>query len=453
MRKRFCVIFFLLCVLVPSLRAQEGQDGPSRIREVLAERCANPRVVARERFSREDFFLYYPLPEGAWHATPNVFDQEAGDPLYLPKDQDIVYFSARDLSGARSLFLSEERSDSLWRAPRHPSEALLSRGNEVFPMLSPDGRTLYFASDGLPGLGGLDLFSCKWDETNAIWGEPVNMGFPFNSAADDFLLMDTDDGKYTLFASNRACGKDSVYVYVLEFEADPLRSPVHSEEELAQLEALVPTEHLPSAGRMSGNADTRLYMRKTAELRSLRDSLFRREKDSSLVRTLQPLRDRIASVNREIRQIENRFLRRGTAASALDQEDPEEAQRGFTFLKHPLGAPLNLQVGKADNNYFFEIADTGVLAPESVLPDGIIYQIFLFTSAQHAKEEQFKGILPVHERLNSHLRYSYYAGLFPTYRLALQQLNVVRKLGFPEARIVAYSDGRSIPVNQARQEE
>jgi hypothetical protein len=77
----------------------------------------------------------------------------------------------------------------------------------------------------------------------------------------------------------------------------------------------------------------------------------------------------------------------------------------------------------------------------------------MFTSAQHAREEEFGGITPVYERLNSNLRYAYYAGLFPTYRLALQQLNVVRKLGFPNARIVAYSDGRAITVNRARQEE
>lgn len=455
MKRRLWVIFFLLTLPVSALLGQERGDSLQRVRQVrqvLAERCANPRVVARERFSREDFFLYYPLPKGSWHASPNIFDPDGGYPLFLPEGEDLVYFSARDLSGSRSLFLSEERADSLWRAPRHPGEALLSRGTEVFPMLSPDRRTLYFASDGLPGMGGLDLFSCTWDDVNATWGEPVNMGIPINSPADDFLLCDTEDGHYTVFASNRSCGKDSVYVYVLEYEADPLRTPVHDQESLDRLLELVPSEGLAASGNISGNADTRLYMRKVAEMRSLQDSLNRRERDTSLVRSLQPIRDRIATVNREIRRIENRFLRRGSAGGPED-EDEEEEQKEFHFERHPMGRPLHFAVGEPDSNYFFEVADTGVLAPESVLPDGIIYQIFLFTSAQHAREEQFKGLLPVHERLNSNLRYSYYAGLFPTYRLALRQLNLVRKQGFPDARIVAYSDGRSIPVNQARQEE
>ena len=444
MRKRFWVIFFLLAIPVSALWGQDLGD--------YAERCANPRVMARERFSLEDFFLYYPLPDSSWHASPNVFDTEKGFPVYLPKGEDVVYYSAPDLSGSLSLFLSEERADSLWRAPRHPAEALLSPGREVFPMLSPGGRILYFASDGLPGMGGYDIFSSTWDEANAIWGKPENLGIPYNSPADDFLMMDTEDGNLTLLASNRSCGKDSVYVYVLEFEAFPLRTPVHDQEVLEQLLSLTPTENIAVSGRSAGNADTRLYMRRMAEVRSLRDSLARREKDSTHLYALDPLRNRISVLNREIRRIENSFLRRG-AASGQGGDVPEDGQKPFTFEKHSMGGPLPFAVGTPDDNYFFEVSEAGAMANDNSLPEGIIYQIFMFTSAQRVREDQFGGITPVYERMNSNLRYAYYAGLFPTYRLALQQLNVVRKLGFPEARIVAYSDGRPISVNQARQEE
>lgn len=444
MKRRLWVIFFWLFLPVSALWGQDLGD--------YAERCANPRVVARERFSLEDFYLYYPLPDSSWHVSPNVFDADKGFPVYLPKGEDVVYYSAPDLSGSLSLFLSEERADSLWRAPRHPAEALLSPGSEIFPMLSPGGRILYFASDGLPGMGGYDIFSSTWDEVNAIWSKPENLGIPYNSPADDFLMMDTEDGNLTLLASNRACGKDSVYVYVLEFEAFPLRTPIHDQEALEQLLSLTPSENMATSGRSAGNADTRLYMRRMAEVRSLRDSLARREKDSTLLNTLAPLRNRIAVLNREIRRIENSFLRRG-AASGQGGETPEDGQKEFRFEKHALGGPLPFSVASPDSNYFFDVSPTGAMANDNALPEGIIYQIFMFTSAQRAREDRFAGITPVYERLNSNLRYAYYAGLFPTYRLAMQQLNVVRKLGFPEARIVAYSDGRPISVNQARQEE
>lgn len=514
MQKRFWLIFSLLFLLTPALRGQEAApvargdslmrafrfqealdlwrgihtDGnpeqaatlerkmeQARCALTLADRCANPRVVARERFSREDFYLYYPLPDSAWHPSPNVFDPEEGYPLFLPEGEDVVYFSARDLSGARSLFVSEERGDSTWRAPRHPGEALLTRGSEVFPMRSPDGRTLYFASDGLPGMGGLDLFSSTWDEANATWGEPVNMGFPYNSPQDDFLLAETQDGAYLLFASNRNCSSDSVYVYTLEYEAFPLRSPLHDADALAQLEELLPTENYSTATRSAGNADMRLYMRRIKEEQSLRDSLYRRELDLDALRqrltlaadseaaalservrerekALEPLRKRISSVNAEIRRIEDNFLRRGV--SRAEQGAPaEREQAGFSFRKRLPGKALTLPVGKPEGNYVLDIGPEGALAADNTLPEGIVYQIYLFTLPNHAREDSFGGLSPVYERLNSNLRYSYFAGLFPTYRLALQQLNVVRKLGFPNARIVAYSDGRSIPVNQARQEE
>ena len=203
----------------------------------LMDLCAKPHVVARQRFSRKDFFLYYPLPQHAWHPSPNQLDSSEFYPVYYPKGADAIYYSARDRAGTRSLFVTEDL-DSIWRAPRLLGESLLSIGTEIFPMLSPDGQTLYFASDGLFGVGGFDLYMSRWDADAGRWGAPVNMGFPFNSPSDDFLLCDTQDGKYTLFASNRECAADSVYVYVLDRASLQKREAVRDAAELAGIAAL-----------------------------------------------------------------------------------------------------------------------------------------------------------------------------------------------------------------------
>ncbi len=440
----------------------------------LSGNCAKPRVVARQKFSREDFFLYYPLPERAWHPSPSPLDREEKFPVYLKDGEDVVYFSARDASGARSLFLSEDL-DSAWRAPRHLSESLLSPGTEVFPMLSANGHTLYFASDGLDGMGGLDLYAATWDEANATWGEPVNLGFPFNSPWDDFLMADSEDGKYTLFASNRDCGADSIYVYAVEYEESPFRAPLKDPEALKELSLLEPSEASAVRERSFGTTDTRLYMRKMAELRTLRDSLYRRETDLDALKTrlvqaaetetaalksqiqeretaLSPLRRRIASVQEEIRRVESAFLRRGVPSSGEDTGSVS-ADSSFHFRKRPMGGPLDISLAPEQDSIRFSIGADGSFAADAVLPEGVVYQIYLCTSAARLRIEDLNGISPVYERLNANLRYAYYAGLFPTYRAALRQLNRVRKAGFPQARIAAYSDGRSIPVNQARQEE
>ena len=518
MRKRFLIIFSALFFMAPALSGQTArsperaiavgdslfracqfqqalsayssavQDQAVSLSEVLERRkdrarnalamtdyCATPRVLARKRLSRADFYLYYPLPQGSWHPSPNPFDPEGEDPVYLPEGADRVFYSAPDLSGSRSLFLSEDL-DSVWRTPRHPAEALVSSGTEVFPMLSPDSRTLYFASDGLPGMGGLDLFSSTWDEANATWSAPVNMGIPFNSPADDFLLQDSEDGKYTLFASNRSCEKDSVDVFVLEFEESPHRMAVRDPEALQQLEALVPVEGATVSARSRGNGDTRRYMRMMAEVRALRDSLYLRETflDNLRQRLALAEGDVAAALSAQIRskeegisllkrqmdrlfedihRVERSFLRKGVSATASEEDSLAADQKEFVFEKHGMGAPLTMRLGEPETGYLFEISEDGGFALNKTLPEGIVYQIFLVTAARHLPETAFPGLYPVYERLNSQLRYSYYAGLFYTYRSALLQLNRVRALGYPDARIVAYSDGRSIPVNQARQEE
>ena len=449
----------------------------------MTDFCASPHVVARQRFSRKDFFLFYPLKPQSWHAAPNPLDSLEGFPLYHQKDDDVIYFSAVDKAGTRSIFITEDL-DSLWRAPRLAGEAVTSMGSEIFPMLSADGKVLYFASDGLYGMGGYDLYAATWDEQTHAWGTPVNLGFPFSSPGDDFLLMDTEDGKYTLFASNRDCSKDSVYVYVLEYEKVRERNPIRSHDELVRIAALRPVDDptridngSATAGGATENANTRLYMRKNDEARALRDSIYRREKAVDALRlslsqaredekaditariregeaALLPLRERLEEAELEIRLVEQSFLRSGAVSSSgAAEREVVGTGLGYTFAKNAMGPKLRIKVGSRSSRESFRIAPVGRFAQDNTLPAGIVYQIEIFTSPRHASVDELHGLTPVYERLSSNLHYTYSVGLYPHYHDALLDLNTVRLLGFPEARLVAYRDGRSIPTAIARQEE
>ena len=240
----------------------------------MADFCAEPNVVAKKRFSRKDFFLYYPLKPQAWRNGPAGL-------AYVPADAKEAFFSAPDKAGSPSIFTSRDQ-DSLWTAPRMLGEAFLSTGSEVFPMLGADGKTLYFASDGLAGLGGFDIFSSTWDAEAGRWGDPVNMGFPFNSPADDYLMADSADGEYTLFASNRDCSPDSVTVYVLDYQKTFARSAIRDGSALKKLMELVPASDptridndAAVEGFTTGNATTQRYMKKMEESRALMDSISR----------------------------------------------------------------------------------------------------------------------------------------------------------------------------------
>lgn len=65
-------------------------------------------------------------------------------------------------------------------------------GNELFPTLGPKGQ-LYFASDGHPGIGGLDIFEAARIGTENKWSGHANVGFPFNSQGNDYGMCAFDN--------------------------------------------------------------------------------------------------------------------------------------------------------------------------------------------------------------------------------------------------------------------
>lgn len=449
----------------------------------LTDFCASPRVIARERFSRRDFFLFYPLKNQAWRSAPNpLVSDPSGDPLYVPKGGRSILFSKADATGARNLYITRDR-DTAWTAPALLGEKVLSAGNEIFPLLTDDGQTLLFASDGLQGVGGYDLYRSRWDEVTRSWGEPENLGFPYSSPADDFLLMYTDDGRYTLFASNRDCSPDSVYLYVLE-GVEALRSPVSDPDALARLCALRPVSDpslidnasaLPETA--TDNDNTQDYMLRMQESLAIRDSIqtYERAIDELRLRLAQnlpdervgltatiadkedaliPFRKALEEVNRQIRKIEESFLRSGVVSvSERTNREVVGAASAYVFSKNAPGAPLRIKLEKTrprPSGNAFRLAPIGRFAQNTSLPEGIVYQIEFLSSARHVSLEDLNGLSPVYERLSSALRYVYYVGVFRSYADALEQLNTVRAQGFPEARIVAFLSGKPLSVNEAR---
>lgn len=105
-----------------------------------------------------------------------------------------------------------------WGDPINLGPTINTKENEVFPYIYSDG-TLYFSSDGHPGIGALDIFYSKG--TGVDWEKPVNMKSPINSNGDDFGIIVDDTKEKGYFSSNRsAAGKADDNIY--EFYMDPL---------------------------------------------------------------------------------------------------------------------------------------------------------------------------------------------------------------------------------------
>lgn len=431
--------------------------------------CSNPVAVARERFSLNDFFLFYPLKDHSWRNVPNQLDSLGGDPfaraIYFPDGSEEVYWSAKDQDGIRNIYHSNHR-DTLWTVPELINEQMTTSSDEIYPMLSPDGKQLFFASKGLYGMGGYDLYVSNWDDNLNDWGVPVNMGFPYSSPYDDFLFINTADGKYSMFASNRNCSRDSVDVYVLEFDSTPIRKAVRDPRELRKLCALDPVNdpaRIDSKSAVSEsvqvNADMRRYSTKMQEVRSLRDALYKysTSADETERSFIPKLRDSLDVASKELQRIELEFLKKGVSIDPekLQQEADKEVigtSGGYTFTKNSMGKSfrIDLEQPKESFDYTFQVLPEGRFAEDNTLPEGLVYQIQIFSMSSKATVKQIKGLSPVFERFGTNGRRIYSVGLFRSYKDVLSNLNKVKRVGFRSAIIVAFLNGKNITVTKAR---
>lgn len=117
--------------------------------------------------------------------------------------------------GGIDLYYSDMKG-GFWTKPINLGPNVNTPGNEIFPHVGSDG-TLFFASDGHPGLGGLDIFSTSVSEND--FGIPINMGANLNSSFDDFGLVLKPDQRSGYFTSNRKGGKGDDDIYEVKFSS------------------------------------------------------------------------------------------------------------------------------------------------------------------------------------------------------------------------------------------
>jgi len=133
-----------------------------------------------------------------------------GDTLYFVSD-------APGGMGGKDIWMAEMEGDG-WVNVQALGKGINTTADEMYPYVHEDG-TLYFASNGHPGYGGLDLFKATRDTTNkdsVVW-VLFNLGAPFNGAGDDFGITFAGNSQDGFFSSNRGDKKgfDKIYSFVL----------------------------------------------------------------------------------------------------------------------------------------------------------------------------------------------------------------------------------------------
>jgi outer membrane protein OmpA-like peptidoglycan-associated protein len=181
-----------------------GDYGPGRSGEGSCDLFFSQRIGERWSQPRN---LGKPVNTNKWESQPSFASD--GRTLYFVrgittqygiKDQDIY-----------QTYLS----DSGWTKPVRLPSPINTPGREESVFIHPDGKTMYFASDGHPGFGGLDIFVSRKDDEGQ-WSTPKNLGYPINSENDENSLMVNAKGDIGYFASDRSGGYGGLDLYYFE---------------------------------------------------------------------------------------------------------------------------------------------------------------------------------------------------------------------------------------------
>jgi outer membrane protein OmpA-like peptidoglycan-associated protein/tetratricopeptide (TPR) repeat protein len=151
------------------------------------------------------------INSGAWESQPALSPD--GRTLYFVSDRPGGI-------GRRDLWRSQRDSLGRWTAAENLGKGINTPDDEVSPFLHANGRTLFFASDGYVGMGGLDVWMSEWD--GKTWSTPENLGYPLNTHEDQVALFISADGTKGYYSVEESGAQRERRKAVLaEFEVPP----------------------------------------------------------------------------------------------------------------------------------------------------------------------------------------------------------------------------------------
>ena len=140
----------------------------------------------------------------------------------ISADGKTLYFVSNRANGLgkSDIWVTHLAPNNEWTVPRNLGDVINTPHSEETPFIHPDGKTLYFTSDGHVGMGGKDIFMTKM-QPDGTWSTPKNLGYPINTWNDEQGLFVAASGENAYFSSDRdgGFGKLDIYSFPLYEEA------------------------------------------------------------------------------------------------------------------------------------------------------------------------------------------------------------------------------------------
>ncbi|MCK9617998.1 MAG: OmpA family protein [Lentimicrobiaceae bacterium] len=150
----------------------------------------------------------------AWDTQPSISTD--GKTLYFVSNR-------QGGKGGSDIWISNRMPDGSWGNAINLGDSVNTGGNEMAPFIHPDNQTLYFSSDGHPGMGGMDIFMVKKNGKGG-WHQPVNIGYPINTYRNELNMVVDAAGEYAYISSDKEGEKtkNDIYRFRLPGIAHPL---------------------------------------------------------------------------------------------------------------------------------------------------------------------------------------------------------------------------------------
>ncbi len=183
----------------------------------MLDRIEKIAVIDSINVPRADFFRYYRLSPEAGRLIPGSMLQPGTsevmpEMIYVPENEIELLWATPDSTGTYVLMSADRLADGSMTQPQVLGGNLNEGGDVDFPFMMPDGVTLYYACNGDNSIGGYDIFMTRRDGDGFL--QPQNVGMPYNSPYDDYMLAIDEVTGIGWWATDRNQIPDSVTIYV-----------------------------------------------------------------------------------------------------------------------------------------------------------------------------------------------------------------------------------------------
>ncbi|HXC04864.1 MAG TPA: hypothetical protein VNZ86_08940 [Bacteroidia bacterium] len=175
------------------------RNSPGDVGDIYMSRLEGTRWTEPERLTGD-------VNTNAWEGSAS-----------LSPDERTLYFSSERPGGygGRDIYSASLLPDGSWGNVKNLGPKINSEYNDDSPVMAPDGISLFFNSDGHPGMGGNDIFVAVQVD-DSVWLDPINLGYPINTPDDDLYFYPVADGNKGYYSSGKSGGFGQQDIYLVE---------------------------------------------------------------------------------------------------------------------------------------------------------------------------------------------------------------------------------------------